>query len=179
MNVNALRRVFVSRFKLPVHIVELIVSLVVLILGVVRLVMRNRNAPRTRSGSMALGMAGKSMVIILYQVLSQHTQYFRKWMSFKANLILNSLEIVFWGAVAFLTMQANTQSCQGVTCALGWVIVVLAIIMCKLSFYEAGVSYFEYKDYKTGTKEVVEGQSASSSGGMEMENGTTMKAGGV
>ncbi|KAH8672321.1 hypothetical protein BGZ61DRAFT_317574, partial [Ilyonectria robusta] len=90
----------------------------------------------------------KSMVIILYQVLSQHTQYFRKWMSFKANLILNSLEIVFWGAVAFLTLQANTQSCQGVTCALGWVIVVLAIIMCKLSFYEAGVSYFEYKDYK-------------------------------
>lgn len=69
------------------------------------------------------------MVIILYQVLSQHTQYFRKWMSFKANLILNSLEIVFWGAVAFLTLQANTQSCQGVTCALGWVIVVLAIIM--------------------------------------------------
>lgn len=69
------------------------------------------------------------MIIILYQVLSQHTRYFRKWMSFKANLILNSLETVFWGAVAFMTLQANTQSCQGVTCALGWVILVLGIIM--------------------------------------------------
>lgn len=55
----------------------------------------------------------------------------------------------------------------------------LCIFFSKLSFYEAGVSYFEYKDYKNGTKEVVEGQSASSSQGVEMENGTTMKAGGV
>ncbi|KAL2688920.1 hypothetical protein Neosp_002970 [[Neocosmospora] mangrovei] len=73
--------------------------------------------------------AAKSIVIILYQVLSQHTKYFRKWMSFKANLILNCLEIVFWSAVAFMTLQANTASCTGVNCALGWVILVLGIIM--------------------------------------------------
>ncbi|KAM5349518.1 hypothetical protein ACJ41O_006023 [Fusarium nematophilum] len=129
MNVNGLRRVFPSRFKLPVHIVELILSLLVLILGLVRLALRNRNAPRTRSGSMALGMAAKSIVLILYQVLTQHTKYFRKWASYKANLILNCLEIVFWAAVAFMTLQANTASCTGVTCALGWVILVVAIIM--------------------------------------------------
>ncbi|KAM0278224.1 hypothetical protein ACHAQK_002573 [Fusarium lateritium] len=78
---------------------------------------------------MALGMAAKSIILILYQVLSQHTKYFRKWMSFKANLILNILEIVFWSAVVFMTMQANTASCDGVTCALGWVIFALGIAM--------------------------------------------------
>ncbi|KAG5654858.1 hypothetical protein KAF25_010982 [Fusarium avenaceum] len=124
-----LRRVFQPQYKLPIHIVGIIVSLAVLILGLVRLVLRNRNAPRTRSGSMALGMAAKSIVIILYQVLSQHTKYLRKWMSYKANLILNILEIVFWSAVVFITMQANTTSCNGVTCALGWVIFAMGIAM--------------------------------------------------
>ncbi|KPM38570.1 hypothetical protein AK830_g7996 [Neonectria ditissima] len=179
MHSNVLRRVFVSRFKLPVHIVELVVSMVVLILGVVRLALRNRNAPRTRSGSMALGMAAKSMVIILYQVLSQHTRYFRKWMSFKANLILNSLEIVFWAAVAFMTLQANTQSCQGVTCALGWVILVLGIIMCKLSIFETGVSFFEFKDYKAATKTMVDGRPATSPTALEMNQGARVKSSAV
>ncbi|KAF4472464.1 cytochrome P450 [Fusarium albosuccineum] len=163
INLTIMRRIFAPRFKLPVHVVELIISLVVLILGLVRLALRNRNAPRTRSGSMALGMAAKSIVIILYQVLSQHTKYFRKWMSFKANLILNCLEIVFWAAVAFMTLQANTASCTGVTCALGWVILVLGIIMCKLSFFEAGVSWFEFKDYKTAMANARDDRTASSS----------------
>ncbi|KAJ4244405.1 hypothetical protein NW762_014533 [Fusarium torreyae] len=174
-----LRRVFQSQYKLPIHIVGIIVSLIVLILGLVRLVLRNRNAPRTRSGSMALGMAAKSIILILYQALSQHTKYFRKWMSFKANLILNILEIVFWSAVVFMTMQANTSSCNGVTCALGWVIFALGIAMCKLSSFAAGISWFEFKDYKAAMAAARDGRTASSSTTAQMSEETTKSQGGA
>ncbi|UPK95110.1 hypothetical protein LCI18_006045 [Fusarium solani-melongenae] len=177
INASMMRRIFAPRFKLPVHIVCLIISLVVLVMGFVRLALRNRNGPRTRSGSMALGMAAKSMILILYQVLSQHTKYFRKWMSFKANLILNCLEIVFWAAVAFMTMQANMASCTGVTCALGWVILVLGIIMCKLSFFVAGVSWFEFRDYKAAMARARDDRTASSSTHIQMNDEPRAKRG--
>lgn len=64
---------------------------------------------------------GKSLVIIFYQILTEHVARFRRWRSLKANAILNALEIVFWAAVVFLTIQANVQICVGVGCTLSWV----------------------------------------------------------
>jgi len=62
-------------------------------------------------------------------MVTQHAIRFRKWASLKANFILNTLEIVFWAAVAFLTIQANFQRCYGLNCTLGWVIVGLSILI--------------------------------------------------
>lgn len=44
-------------------------------------------------------------------------------------MILNCLEVAFWGAVAFLTLQANIKQCDGTSCTLGWIVVVLAVIL--------------------------------------------------
>lgn len=62
-------------------------------------------------------------------LLSEHAPAFKRWHSYKANAILCSLEIVFWGAVAFLVFQANLKMCDGVMCALSWVVVGLAVVI--------------------------------------------------
>lgn len=68
------------------------------------------------------------MVIIFYQILTEHVARFRRWRSLKAYAILNALEIVFWAAVVFLTVQANVQICVGVGCILSWIACVVAVI---------------------------------------------------
>jgi hypothetical protein len=73
------------------------------------------------------------MVVIIYIIATQHTIKFRKWASLKANFILNSLEIVFWAAVAFLTIQANIQRCNGLNCTLGWVVTGFSIFIRLVS----------------------------------------------
>lgn len=60
---------------------------------------------------------------------TEHVQKFRRWHSYKANAIISGLEIVFWGAVAFLVFQANLSRCVGVTCYLSWVVVGLAVVI--------------------------------------------------
>lgn len=53
----AMLRIANPRFKLPTHIVQIIVTVIVMILAGVRLTTLTRTAPRTRTNSMALGMA--------------------------------------------------------------------------------------------------------------------------
>lgn len=65
----------------------------------------------------------------MYQLLSEYSRPFKRWHSYKANAIINCLEIVFWGAVAFLVMQANLKRCSGVTCYLSWGVVGIAIVL--------------------------------------------------
>ena len=72
--------------------------------------------------------AAKSIIIIGYQLLVDHVNRFSKYKSPKANLVLNSLEVLFWSAVTFLIMQANMKSCIGIPCILGWVIMGIGIV---------------------------------------------------
>lgn len=39
------------------------------------------------------------------------------------------MEVVFWAAVAFMMIRGNANVCVGASCALGWVVVVLAGIL--------------------------------------------------
>lgn len=52
------RTILSTRYKTPVHIIQAVLALVVLGLAAARLIVRDPNAPMTRSGSMALGMVG-------------------------------------------------------------------------------------------------------------------------
>jgi hypothetical protein len=49
--------------------------------------------------------------------------------SYKADAIINCLEVVFWGAVVFLVMQENLNTCNGLSCYLNWGVVGLAIVL--------------------------------------------------
>ncbi|KAK4503464.1 hypothetical protein PRZ48_004379 [Zasmidium cellare] len=139
----ALQDMLSPRYKLPVHIVQIVLVLVAIGLSVPRLFMKGQ--PRTRANTIALGMGAKSLIIIAYQILTEHVAYFHKWASLKANAILNALENVFWGAVVFLVIQANISRCVGVGCTLSWVVVGVSIVLTILAAYTAAVSFFEFR----------------------------------
>lgn len=69
----------------------------------------------------------------MYQLLTEHVDRLKRWGSLKAYWILNAMEIVFWAAVAFMMIQGNQRICIGTSCAIGWVVCVLAICMRYVS----------------------------------------------
>lgn len=50
------------------------------------------------------------------------------------------MEVVFWAAVAFMMIRGNSSVCIGTSCALGWVVFVLAGILryvfCSIRYIE-------------------------------------------
>lgn len=71
--------------------------------------------------------AVKTLVFITYQLLSEHTERFAKWKSLKANLILNSIEPVFWLTLVILKFMGISRFCSGGGCAVTWIITLVAI----------------------------------------------------
>ncbi|KAF5011842.1 hypothetical protein FDECE_2074 [Fusarium decemcellulare] len=144
---------FSGRYRAFIHGLQLFLVVTVLILSAVRLLTQPKGAPRTRANTMALGMSAKSLVILLYEILTEHVRSLKRYGSLKAYAILNALEIVFWGAVVFLMIQANIKYCVGTNCALSWVVVVLGIILNMLASYMAVCTKWK-KDQ--GTSHVVQ-----------------------
>ncbi|GJD03162.1 hypothetical protein ColKHC_11987 [Colletotrichum higginsianum] len=138
---------FSTKLKFPIHMVQIALALAAIGVTVVRMFLPN--APRGRSGTMALGMGAKSLVFILYQVLTEHVSSLKRWASLKANLILNGLEIVFWAAVAYMSIQSNTQGqCIGTTCVLGWVVVVVGILLSIIAAWATAISWLDFRYFK-------------------------------
>ncbi|KAF5979579.1 hypothetical protein FBULB1_5654 [Fusarium bulbicola] len=118
---------FTLRNKMPLQILLVTLIITVIALSGVRLILPNR--PRGRSTTMGLGMGAKSLIILTYEILTEHFIRFHRWHSLKAYFILNAMEVVFWAAVAFMMIQGNSKLCVGTSCALGWVVFVLAGIL--------------------------------------------------
>ncbi|TDZ41442.1 hypothetical protein CTRI78_v009622 [Colletotrichum trifolii] len=138
---------FDSKLKFPIHMLQLFLVAATLGLAVSRIFLPNR--PRGRAGTMALGMAAKSLVIILYQVLTEHVSSLKRWASLKANLILNAMEIVFWAAVVYMGIQAQTQqACIGVSCTIGWVVAVFGILLSMVAGYSTIIAWLDFRYFK-------------------------------
>ncbi|CZR64463.1 uncharacterized protein PAC_14361 [Phialocephala subalpina] len=141
---------FSNRYMFAVHMIQIALVLGAIGGSVVRLliVKAPAGAPRSRANTMALGMGAKSLIIILYQVITEHSAKFRKWHSLKACMILNSLEVVFWAAVVFLMIQANLNFCVGTNCTISWVVCVVAGILSTVASWTAVVSIMDFRYFK-------------------------------
>lgn len=51
----------------------------------------------------------KSLFVIAYQMLTEHTYRFDKWANTKANAVLNALECVFWLALLVVTGKSAVR----------------------------------------------------------------------
>ncbi|KPM42448.1 hypothetical protein AK830_g4104 [Neonectria ditissima] len=142
---------FNDRTKLLVHILQGAVAVAILGLSGVRLFLND--GPMAR-GYSSFGTpltaeptkGAKSLLILSYQVLTEHVRRLRRFQSFKANLILNCLEIVFWAAVAYMTIQSNSARCDGITCTLSWVVVSLAVLLSGLSLFATVISFMDIRN---------------------------------
>ncbi|CAC9887945.1 unnamed protein product, partial [Aureobasidium pullulans] len=131
---------FSTSFKNKMHWIQLTLVLTIIILSGVRIAIKPGSMPMTRSDTMAIAMVSKTIVVISYQLLTTHVSSLRRWRSLKAYLILNSLEVVFWLAVVFLTAQGMSRFCQGGYCGVSVVMVILAVIVANFSLWTAIVS---------------------------------------
>ncbi|THY11789.1 hypothetical protein D6D02_05552 [Aureobasidium pullulans] len=131
---------FSTSFKNKMHWIQLTLVLTIIILSGVRIAIKPGSMPMTRSDTMAIAMGAKTIVVISYQLLTTHVSSLRRWRSLKAYLILNSLEVVFWLAVVFLTAQGMSRFCQGGYCGVSVVMVILAVIVANFSLWTAIVS---------------------------------------
>jgi uncharacterized membrane protein len=62
-------------------------------------------------------------------MLSEHHPRFQRWYGPKAHAVISCIEIVFWSVVFGLMFSTNVNYCKGVTCGLGWIVVIIAVIM--------------------------------------------------
>ncbi|KAK7742418.1 hypothetical protein SLS62_010726 [Diatrype stigma] len=118
---------FDSRFKFAVHVNQCVLVIIGIILAIVALTIPG--GTMTRALTMALGMGAKSLVILAYQLVTEHSARFAKWGSLKANAILNSMEIVFWSAVFYLTIASNQRYCVGAPCIVSKVLAANAFVI--------------------------------------------------
>ncbi|KPM39006.1 hypothetical protein AK830_g7553 [Neonectria ditissima] len=134
-----------KEYKIALQAIQLILVVTVLALSVVRMITRPAAAPRSQANTMSLGMAAKSLVILLYEITTDHVRSLKRWRSLKAYTILNAVEIVFWGAVVYLTIQANGKFCEGTSCTLSWTIVGMAVTLSVLAFCMATVCFVNFR----------------------------------
>jgi hypothetical protein len=151
MNSNNL---FDERRKTLVHIVQIVLITLAIVLSIGRVTIKN--PPASRANTVAIAMVSlqhsnsqtnsisisstpllkthpakqgiKSLIVIAYQLLTEHTLRFRKWASTKANAILNCLEVVFWLTVLIVT-GGTVGGASGAATALSALVLVIAIVL--------------------------------------------------
>ncbi|KAF1955406.1 hypothetical protein CC80DRAFT_493288 [Byssothecium circinans] len=155
MNLSNERR---PRVKLWTHVV--IFCLVAAILGVSIVRLMNTSGPAAaqggRSNTISLSMGAKTLVILFYQLMTEHKKSWKRWGSLKANLILNVIECAAWGMVGGLTAQALTKICSGVSCLLGWVVVLIAVFLCGFSIFATYLSWLDLRARRRQRKGIPE-----------------------
>ncbi|KAI4951342.1 hypothetical protein J4E91_004051 [Alternaria rosae] len=142
--------VFSSRFKFPIHIAQVVLVILAIALTLPRLFIAN--VPRTRASTYTLGMGAKSLILLAYLILSEHSPRFQRWHSYKAHAIISCIEVIFWSVVAGMMFSTNLSYCKGPTCGLGWVVVIIAIVIVNSEIIVAGICIKEFREWKSAGK---------------------------
>ncbi|KAH6892631.1 hypothetical protein B0T10DRAFT_458339 [Thelonectria olida] len=120
---------FNPKFKFRVHIGQFVLVAVIVALAVAKIVTRPSYMPMNRMDIVGITMGMKTVIVLSYQLLTEHVSGLRKWGSLRAYAILNSLEVVFWAAVIGVTFYGISMICVGISCAFGWLIALASFVM--------------------------------------------------
>ncbi|KAF7671293.1 hypothetical protein GT037_010618 [Alternaria burnsii] len=105
---------------------------------------------KKKENLLALTIGAKSLVFIAYQILTEHTTWFSRWHSYRANAFMNCFEIVAWAAVTFFVFDSNVSKCTGVDCTLSWLVVALSVLIASSNIYTAIHSVRELRKHRAG-----------------------------
>ncbi|KAK3305593.1 uncharacterized protein B0T15DRAFT_567482 [Chaetomium strumarium] len=136
---------FDLKWKLRGHIVMLFLVLLLLVLTGVYM---NLAPFVTRPDIMGIVYSIKSIIIVAYQLLTEHTRRFARWKSVKANLILNCIEPIFWLTLIALKFMGISKFCSGSSCAVAWISALLVMVIFALSLHLCMLAVREYREFK-------------------------------
>ncbi|KAK4118846.1 hypothetical protein N657DRAFT_582838 [Parathielavia appendiculata] len=142
---HKLSGMFDLKWKLRDHISVLVLVIVLLILTGVYM---NLAPFVTRPDIMGIVYSIKSIIIILYQLLTEHTRRFARWKSLKANCILNCIEPVFWLTLIILKFMGISKFCSGSSCGVAWVSAIVVIVIFLVSVHLCMLAYREYREFR-------------------------------
>lgn len=120
---------FDNRYKKHVHIAQLLFIILIISLTIARIATKPKGVPTTRSDTIGIVMGVKSLIVLAYQLTTTHIYKFKRWASQKAYVVLNCLEIPFWLVVIIITFMGISRFCQGTSCALSWIVVLIAALL--------------------------------------------------
>ncbi|KAH9860721.1 hypothetical protein J1614_012053, partial [Plenodomus biglobosus] len=161
---------FSSRFKLHIHLLQVLLVSLALGLCIPRLFVKNAARTRSRSSTITLSMAAKSLLLLTYTLASSHVPRFRPWHSYKAHMIIAAVEVASWSAVAGLIVQGNCTLCTGTTCLLSWIVVGIAVVVAQIGIWCFAVSVREFCEDKAGGGSHAQRYRASSRDEAEMRD---------
>ncbi|KAL2259887.1 hypothetical protein VTK26DRAFT_6271 [Humicola hyalothermophila] len=133
------------KWKLREHLAVLFLVIVVLILTGVYI---NVAPFVTRPDIMGIVYCVKSVIILAYQLLAEHTRRFARWKSLTANFILNCIEPVFWLTLVVLKFIGISRFCSGGSCVVAWTSTVVVIVIFVLSLHLCLMAFKEYRMFK-------------------------------
>ncbi|KAM0421521.1 hypothetical protein ACHAPT_010695 [Fusarium lateritium] len=126
----------------------LLIVIVISLTGA-RIATKPKGTPTTRSDTLGITMAIKSIVFLAYQLLTDKVDRFRKWKSLKAYAVLNTMEIVFWFVVPIITFMGISRFCQGVNCAFAWFVALNGFLLMATSFWAAVICWKDHRYFKS------------------------------
>ncbi|KAH6688971.1 hypothetical protein F5X68DRAFT_76128 [Plectosphaerella plurivora] len=142
---SAVQALFEPVWKFRAHVIELVLIIIAIILTGVFM---NLAPFFGRGDIMVIAMGAKSILFIVYQILTERSARFQKWASLKANLILNTIEIPFWLVVIILKFSSINTFCSGTSCGISIVIGLMAIIIFIVVLQVAVISWMDWLHYR-------------------------------
>ncbi|KAI7759220.1 hypothetical protein LZL87_008597 [Fusarium oxysporum] len=141
-------RFFEHSWKNKVFILQVVTITIAFILGIAKVATKPSGIPMTRSDIMAITMSLKSYAFLAYEHVTQKVDKFKRFGSLKANAILNTMDIVFWAVVMGLAFNMATQVCIGANCAIGILVVLVALVVAFVNFWAAVIAWKDHKYFK-------------------------------
>ncbi|KAH7165657.1 hypothetical protein EDB81DRAFT_260860 [Dactylonectria macrodidyma] len=139
---------FDAHYKTRVHIGQIIMIILIIGLSGARVATKPSGRPTSRSDTIAITMSVKTIVILTYQLVTEHASRFKKWASLKAFAILNTLEILFWFVVVIITFMGISTFCQGTNCAMSWLVALVAFLLTAVAFWTSVASWLNFRYFK-------------------------------
>jgi hypothetical protein len=140
-------RWFDAHYKTKVHIGQIILVILIIALTGARIATKPKGMPTTRADTLAITMVSvlqntaashtdlvlrqsiKTIVVLSYQLITEHVAKYKRWGSLKAYAVLNTMEIVFWFVVIIITFMGISRYCKGANCAMGFFVALTAFAL--------------------------------------------------
>ncbi|WRT63895.1 uncharacterized protein IL334_000821 [Kwoniella shivajii] len=135
------------------HLLQIPLVIALLAIGALRM-FGVVGGPKTRNTTArwSMSVAAKSLIILQYEILTEHFKWFRRWYSIKAFLILNIIEVVFWIAAIVLTAKGMIDTaCSGLNCTLNPVVIAICSVCAVLAVPVAVLTFILFRQSKAGS----------------------------
>ncbi|KAH6893019.1 hypothetical protein B0T10DRAFT_481275 [Thelonectria olida] len=141
-------RWFDTHYKTKVHIGQIALVILIIALTGARIATKPKGMTTTRSDTLAITMSIKTIVVLCYQLITEHVSKYKRWGSLKAYAVLNTLEIVFWFVVVIITFMGISKYCKGANCAMSFFVSLTAIALMALAFWTSVASWLNHRYFK-------------------------------